>query len=135
MKQEERRTRRTHLTGRAAILAVVVCAIVLSLAYPLREYLAQRSRIAELRADNSRMEQQIASLEAKKQRLNQPEYIKQRARERLHFHMPGQRNYIVVDRADADAEGDIEASAQAQQHPWFVNLWRSVEKADQKSGS
>lgn len=135
MKQEERRTRRTQLTGRAAILAVVVCAIVLSLAYPLREYLAQRSRIAELHTDNQRMEQQISALEAKKRRLNDPEYIKQRARERLHFHLPGQRNYIVVDRSQPDAEGDIEASTQAQQHPWFVNLWRSVEKADRKDGS
>ena len=34
--------RTTRLTSRAAVLAVVVCAIALSLAYPVREYIAQR---------------------------------------------------------------------------------------------
>ena len=33
--------RSTRLTGRAAVLAVVICAIALSLAYPVREYIAQ----------------------------------------------------------------------------------------------
>jgi hypothetical protein len=34
--------RATRLTGRAAVLAVVICAIALSLAYPIREYVNQR---------------------------------------------------------------------------------------------
>ena len=36
--------RTTRLTGRAAVLAVVICAIALSLAYPVREYVTQRGR-------------------------------------------------------------------------------------------
>jgi hypothetical protein len=42
--REERR--RSNLTGRAAVLALVVCLLAISLAYPLREYLAQRGDIA-----------------------------------------------------------------------------------------
>ena len=40
--------RPTRLTGRAALLAVVICAIALSLAYPVREYIAQRQQIDQL---------------------------------------------------------------------------------------
>ena len=42
--------RSTRLTGRAALLAVVICAIALSLAYPVREYIAQRQQIDQLLA-------------------------------------------------------------------------------------
>ena len=129
-KPKEPRPRRTHLTGRAAILAVVVCAVVLSLAYPVREYLAQQSRIAELRADNQELQHEISTLQEKKRKLNDPAYIKELARERLHFTMPGQTNHIVVDGGD---EGDVapDTTTEAEQHPWFVNLWDSVEEANQ----
>ena len=40
--------RATRLTGRAAVLAVVICAIALSLAYPVREYVNQRRQIDAL---------------------------------------------------------------------------------------
>jgi len=42
---------RVRLTSRAAVLAVVVCAIALSLAYPVREYIAQRRQIDQLQAE------------------------------------------------------------------------------------
>ena len=42
------RVGRRRLTGRAAILALVICALAVSLAYPLRQYVEQRSLIAEL---------------------------------------------------------------------------------------
>ncbi len=37
-------------TGRAALLAMVICAIMLSLAYSVREYIAQRQQIDQLLA-------------------------------------------------------------------------------------
>ena len=45
--------RATRLTGRAAVLAVVICAIALSLAYPIREYVNQRRQIDALVAHAS----------------------------------------------------------------------------------
>lgn len=132
MKPADRRSRRTNLTGRAAILAVVVCAIVLSLAYPLREYLGQRHRIAELRAENQQLQQDIAALEKRKRQLDDPDHIKRLARERLHFRMPGETVYIVADgREDVAEEGPGTTGEQGGQRPWFVNLWRSVEKVDE----
>ena len=37
------------------MLAVVICAIALSLAYPVREYIAQRRQIDQLQAQNAQM--------------------------------------------------------------------------------
>lgn len=126
--------RRPRFTGRAAILAVVVCAIVLSLAYPLREYLAQRHRIAELRAQIESAEQRIDALERRKNKLEDPDYIRKLARQRLHYRVPGETNYVVVDRQE-EAGGTRppagSPSARAQQRPWFTNLWKSVQQANE----
>ena len=56
--------RATRLTGRAAVLAVVICAIALSLAYPIREYVNQRRQIDALVAQQQSMLTQVKSLQA-----------------------------------------------------------------------
>ena len=61
--------RSTRLTGRAAVLAVVICAIALSLAYPVREYLAQRQQIDQLVAQQQMMLTQVKSLQAEQAKL------------------------------------------------------------------
>lgn len=108
----------------------MVCAIVLSLAYPVREYIAQRRQIAELRAEAQQREQRIAALSDRKQKLNDPEYVKRQARSRLHFCMPGETCYVVVGpEVREDDAGGAETSGGGQP-PWYVSLWRSVESAD-----
>lgn len=129
---------RPRFTGRAAILAVVVCAIVLSLAYPLREYLAQRHRIAELRSQIESAQQRIDVLERRKSKLEDPDYIRKLARQRLHYRMPGETNYVVVDRQEETGGGTrapAGSSSPAQQRPWFANLWKSVQQANESGQS
>lgn len=124
--------RRPHLTSRSAILAIVVCAIVLSLAYPVREYIAQRREIAALRLEAQHTRAEIAALQHRKQQLSDPEYIKRQARSRLHYCMPGETCYVV---ADPGRQGDRDGlrGRPALPRPWYVTLWRSVETADQRS--
>src|SRR3954447_26018309 len=73
---------RARLTSRAAILAVVACAIALSLAYPLREYIAQRREIAQLRVQQRQEQEQVDELTRQKQRLGDESYIRREARRR-----------------------------------------------------
>src|ERR671923_194422 len=87
----------TALTGRAAILAVVMCAIALSLAYPVREYIAQRQEIAELEHKEAVARREVEELQQRKQQLGDTSYIEREARRRLHYCMPGERCYIVLD--------------------------------------
>jgi len=93
-----RRTeRRTQLTGRAAVLALVMVALSLSLAYPIRQYFGQRAEMADLRDQVRLQEQRVAELQADRDRWSDPAYIKAQARDRLHYCMPDETCYVTVD--------------------------------------
>ena len=125
--REERR--RSSLTGRAAVLALVVCLLAISLAYPLREYLAQRSDIGELRTEVAAQERRVAELEKARDRWRDPAYVEAQARERLRYVMPGEIVYVVLeaDRAPAPDGVVTKTPEKAERSPWFSDLWRSVE--------
>src|SRR6201993_5617312 len=80
--------RSTRLTGRAAVLAVVICAIALSLAYPVREYIAQRQQIDQLLAQQQTTSAQVKALEEQNARLGQTWYVEQQARDQMHLCFP-----------------------------------------------
>ncbi|RAY14513.1 septum formation initiator family protein [Actinomadura craniellae] len=106
-----------------------MCAIALSLAYPVREYIAQRRQIAELRHDERVLQARVAELTRRKERLGDPSYVKREARRRLHYCMPGEKCYIVLDGAGED-DGDAPADGPARRPPWYEALWGSVRAAD-----
>ncbi|MBA8948421.1 septum formation initiator family protein [Actinomadura namibiensis] len=117
------------LTSRAAILAVVVCAIALSLAYPVREYIAQRQEIAELQAEEREARKQVEQLAQRKQQLGDKSYIEREAKRRLHYCMPGEKCYIVLDGGGGNGQ-QASPGGPASRPPWYETLWRSVETAD-----
>jgi cell division protein FtsB len=122
--------RSTKLTGRAALLAVVICAIALSLAYPVREYIAQRQQIDQLLAQQQSMAAQVTALQAEDVKLSQTWYIEQEARDQLHMCFPQEHCYQVVSGQPAKASV---AKPQAVADPWYAKLWDSVQKADAAS--
>jgi cell division protein FtsB len=119
--------RSTKLTGRAALLAVVICAIALSLAYPVREYIAQRQQIDQLLAQQQSIAAQVKALQAQDIKLSQTWYIEQEARDQLHMCFPKEQCYEVVSGQPAKASA---ARPQAAADPWYAKLWESVQKAD-----
>jgi cell division protein FtsB len=121
---------RPRFTSRAAVLAVVVCAIALSLAYPVREYIAQRRQLDQLQAQSAATTAELARLRAEALRLNQPAYIEQQARDRLHMCLPGASCYVIIGGRPA---GRSSALAAAAGTPWYERVWNSVRQADQGS--
>ena len=119
--------RTTRLTGRAAVLAVVICAIVLSLAYPVREYVAQRRQIDQLVAQRQTMLTQVKNLQAEQARLSDPSYIEQLARQELDMCFPGTQCYIVE---GGQPSAGTAQSARSGPAPWYDKVWRSVQQAD-----
>ena len=119
--------RSTKLTGRAALLAVVICAIALSLAYPVREYIAQRQQIDQLLAQQETMSAQVRALQAEDTKLSQTWYIEQEAQEQLHMCFPQEQCYQVISGQSAKT---TVAAPQAVADPWYAKLWDSVQKAD-----
>jgi cell division protein FtsL len=123
-----RPARPTKLTGRAALLAVVICAIALSLAYPVREYIAQRRQIDQLLATRQSISAQVKNLQAEDHKLQDPAYIEQQARDQLHMCLPNEKCYVIVGNTPSPRATPRPAPAAA---PWYSKLWQSVQKADQ----
>ena len=119
--------RATRLTGRAAVLAVVICAIALSLAYPVREYVNQRRQIDALVAQQQSMLAQVKNLQAQQARLSSPAYIEQLARQELNMCFPGTRCYIVEGGQPRTSTAQAAKPGPAS---WYDKLWRSVQQAD-----
>jgi cell division protein FtsB len=119
--------RSTKLTGRAALLAVVICAIALSLAYPVREYIAQRQQIDQLLAQQQTTAAQVKALQQESTKLSQKWYIEQEAEDQLHMCFPGEQCYEVVSGQQPAAAA---ARPQPAADPWYNKLWQSVQQAD-----
>jgi cell division protein FtsL len=130
MAEPPQRAERPRFTSRAAVLAVVICAIALSLAYPVREYIAQRRQIDQLQVQRQALLARLRALTAEQQRLNDPAYIERLARDRLHMCLPSETCYVVVGGRPGGGAG---ATTAASLTPWYERLWQSVERADQAS--
>jgi cell division protein FtsB len=124
--------RRTAITTRAAILGVVLCVLALALTVPLRQYVAQRGKVARLRAKQADQQRRVDALEALKQQLQDPAYVEKLARERLNFVRPGEVPYILLTptptppgaKAPAPGVAKVDGSG-----PWYSRLWGTVETA------
>ena len=77
------------LTTRAALLGLALCAVVLTLAYPLRAYLSEHRQVNELAAQVAKDRATVAQMKKSGQQVVDPAYIEQQARLRLHYQRPG----------------------------------------------
>ncbi|MBC2907087.1 FtsB family cell division protein [Streptomyces cupreus] len=125
--QTKRQARRSRLTGRAALLALVVCSLVVALAYPIRQYVAQRAEIADLERQKQQAEERVEDLRDLKARWQDDAYAEQRIRERLHYVMPGETGFVVV---DPDAAKQARTDLGTADRPWYANVWDGVDKSD-----
>jgi cell division protein FtsB len=117
-----------RFTGRATVLGLVLGALLLAYAYPVRIYLNQQSEINALRAHQRAQQEHIAGLQAESDKWNDPTYVASQACSRLHMCRPGDTLYIVV---GGDQSGDSPTNAAPTKGPWYDKLWSSVRTADQ----
>ncbi|MEU9185280.1 septum formation initiator family protein [Streptomyces sp. NPDC048484] len=125
--QTKRQARRSRLTGRAALLALVLCSLVVALAYPIRQYVSQRAEVADLQREREQARERVEQLRDLKARWQDDAYAEQRIRERLHYVMPGETGYVVI---DPDAAKKTRTDRTAADRAWYVNVWEGVDKAD-----
>ena len=113
---------------RAAILAAVVCVLTLTIAGPVRTYIAQRTEMKQLAASEEKLRAEIADLEQQKVKLGDPAYIAAQARERLGFVKPGDIPYQVQlpPGAVVPVEQVQEAAAARAGQPWYTSLWHTI---------
>ncbi len=126
--------RRPRITGRMAVLVLVVAVLTISYASSMRAYLQQRAHIVDLKSQIVDQEGAIDDLSREKDRWSDPAFVQQQARERFGYVMPGETAYVVLDEngdplepeatLSDDAPPDVEAAA-----TWWDRGWASVEVA------
>jgi cell division protein FtsL len=125
---------RSRLTGRAAVLVLVLAVLTVSYASSLRAYLQQRTHINDLKSQIAEHEANIDQLESEKDRWEDPAYVEQQARERLGYVMPGERTYLVLGEDGKPLEPASELQdpthvISTAQTAWWSDGWASVELA------
>ncbi|MDP2773412.1 MAG: septum formation initiator family protein [Nocardioides sp.] len=126
--------RRPRLTGRAAILVMVVAVLAVSYASSMRAYLDQRSENNAYLEEIAQRSEAIDDLEREKRRWSDPAYVRAQARERLSYVMPNETSYVVLDEDGEPLESESELSDPADvdakdPEAWWGRAWESVELA------
>ncbi|AYF72879.1 septum formation initiator family protein [Nocardia yunnanensis] len=113
-------------TGRAVLLAAVLCGLALTLAVPLRTYFTQRSDAKELALQHRQLEQEVAGLRDRRAQQQDPNYIKAEARDRLRLVMPGDTPYIVQLPDIEQPAIPTQAAKPKAPDPWYTQVWHSI---------
>ena len=114
--------------SRALTLATILFLMALTIAPPIKHYFTQRAQISALK---SQVESNTAALEQARKDLllwRDPEFIKSQARERLHFILPGERQYIVTDSEGqyTQESGTTVANKIPDGQPWYARMIASI---------
>lgn len=123
---------RNQGSGRVFALAAIFFMLALFLAPPIKSYFVQRAQISALQ---SQLSSDRAALEAARKELTlwqDPDYVKSQARERLHFVMPGERQYIVTGGDGTNPDQPIEnevVSNLPEGQPWYTRMIASITEA------
>lgn len=118
------------VSTRLLILAIVLFAVAVTLAPPIQHYFAQRAQISALEADVKSNRIKLEEARTELQRWKDPNYVKSQARNRLHFVLPGERQYIIVGQSGTAAEGKTTAAPINQDFPlgvtWYARVISSI---------
>ncbi len=122
----------SRLTGRAAILVLVLAVLAVSYASSLRAYLQQRDQIDDLESLIDEKAASIDDLKRETERRMDSAFVMQEAR-KLGYVLPGETPFVVVGgdgKALTDAELDDPSSVDDADAPtWYDGVWSSVKIA------
>ena len=121
---------RRGISTRLLILFIVLFGVAVTLAPPTQHYFAQRAQISALQADVESNRKKLQEARAELQRWRDPEYIKSQARDRLHFVLPGERQYIILGVNNQVDDGTSTAAPINQDFPlgvpWYSRVISSI---------
>jgi cell division protein FtsB len=121
--------RQTALTARAAILVFAVAIVMLAVALPLKIWIGQRNDNAALASQIRAAQVKVNQLKAQDRRWQDPGYVEQQARNRLHYAQKGQKTYIVLGGGRKSGHGAGKQHAPVAAGAWYQQLWGSVQSA------
>ncbi|CAH0167898.1 MULTISPECIES: FtsB family cell division protein [unclassified Arthrobacter] len=120
-------------SGRLLALGVVMIAITILLAPTVKIFLDKRAEIAALQADIAAKQTKQEDLKRQVSRWQDPNYVKQQARDRINMVMPGETGYWVFGSDLPAAQSSGTAGAASAQDPanlpWVDSLWESIRRS------
>ena len=125
--------RRPVITPVTMVSGVLVVMVLLIAPY-LRPWVSQRSQISEGDQKVRQLQSEVDALAEERRRWDDPAYVRAQARERLHFVMPGETGYVVLDdspstTSKADPRTASALPEQSGDQPWYARVWESVQIA------
>jgi cell division protein FtsB len=133
--QSRRQARRSRLTGRAAVLVLVLCSLIVALAYPIRQYVSQRAEIGDMRRQRAADRARVERLRDLKARWQDDSYAEQQIRKRLHYVRPGETGYLVIQPGSDQQSGGHEDTSTPAGQPWYATMWETVDRSDRTGGT
>lgn len=119
-------------SGRMLALAVVMIAITIMLAPTVKVFFDKKAEIDALNADIAARQAEGDVLRQQVSRWQDPNYVKQQARDRINMVMPGETGYWVFGSDLPAGESSSPTGAAAQDPadlPWVDSLWESIRRA------
>ncbi len=122
------RRKRIDRASRFLIVTGLFFLVIVLIGSPLQNYFAQRAQInalsAQVKANQAALEEARRELEL----WNDPNYIKSQARTRLHFVLPGERQYILTNPVTLEGEDSSNkiASNVPAGVPWYSRLIATI---------
>jgi cell division protein FtsB len=128
--------RRPLFTGRAVLLGALVLLLALTLAGPIRQFLAGRAELVQLAAEGRELDERADRLAEQLERQADPAYAERQARERLTYVLPGDRLVVVVDGETVEGDAGTLPPDDAGTEPssWYAGLMESLSTADGEPG-
>jgi cell division protein FtsB len=124
---------RSRLTGRAAILVMVLAVLAVSYASSLRAYLEQRSHIVDVKEQIAERQASIEQLQKEKERWQDPAYVSAQARERFGYVKPGETPFVVLeDGKPLESQSELtdpDTIAPQEKRAWYDDTWDSMKLA------
>jgi len=114
--------------GRMIVLSIVVLVVISFLVPTVNSFFQQRSEMLELQSQIAAEQEEQAQLQSELIRWDDPEFVRQQARERLNLVMPGEHRYQVMGDAAEESQDleELEAAEVRQDLPWAEALWDSL---------
>ena len=130
---------RRGISTRLLVLFIVLFAVAVTLAPPTQHYFAQRAQISALESSVDSNRKKLEEARAELERWRDPEYVRSQARNRLHFVLPGERQYIIL--GVGTQAGDVsEGAAPINEDfplgiPWYSRIISSITSVGVGSGN
>ncbi|WP_226995765.1 septum formation initiator family protein [Gordonia phthalatica] len=108
--------------------------LMLTLAVPVRTYIAQRNEFHQLQQANADLQKQTQEYKSRLAQQSDPAYIEVQARQRLQMVPEGEKPVVIINPTREQQEAQQEQERQRKATPWYENLMNAVSTPPETRG-